>query len=157
MFAKKAWACSLKQIPWKSEGFGGASLEFLAYRNGFHYGGHRASVDCHALLELLQCNLPESGDKALKVLLANARAKEIKVWALNAPFDNKDKLKARGYRWAAERKTWTGFVLNDNLPQEVEWLREQVYQGRTFNLELEKTDALNRFTSRRGATETRNY
>jgi DNA polymerase-3 subunit epsilon len=157
VFAKKAWGCSLKQIPWKSEGFGSASLEFLAYRNGFHYEGHRASVDCQALLEVLQCTLPESGDKALKILLQNARIKEFKVWALNAPFDTKDKLKARGYRWAAERKTWNGIVTEVNLPQEVEWLREHVYQGKPFKLELEKIDALHRFSSRRGPSETVSY
>lgn len=157
MFAKKAWACSLTQVPWKSEGMGSASLEFLAYRYGFHYEGHRASVDCHALLEVLQSNLPESGVKAMKALLANARGNEIKVWALNAPFDNKDKLKARGYRWEAERKTWNGFVPQAGLPQEVDWLREHIYQARPFKLELEKIDALHRFTSRRGTTETVSY
>ncbi len=157
LFAKKAWACSLEQVPWKSEGMASASLEFLAYRNGFHYVGHRASVDCHALLEVLQCNLPESGEKAMKILLVNARGKEIKVWALNAPFDNKDKIKARGYRWEAERKTWAGLVPQDKLPREVDWLREHIYQGRPFKLELEKIDALHRFTSRRGTTETVSY
>lgn len=156
-FAKKAWACSLAQIPWKNEGMGSAGLEFLAYRYGFHFGGHRASVDCQALLEVLQSELPKSGGKAMKALLQNARTTEIKVWALNAPFDNKDKVKARGYRWEADRKTWVGLVTQANLAQEIEWLRENIYQGRPFKLELEKIDALNRFTSRRGPTETINY
>lgn len=156
-FADKPWACSLVQVPCKSEGFGAASLEFLAYRCGFHFGGHRASVDCQALLEVLQSELPVSGGKAMKALLANARASEIKVWALNAPFDQKDKLKARGYRWEADRKTWTGLVAQSNLESEVEWLRENVYQGRPFKLELEKIDALHRFTSRRGNTEMMSY
>lgn len=157
IFAGKAWACSLAQVPWKNEGLSSASLEFLAYRYGFHYTGHRASADCHALLEVLQCNLPESGCKAMKALLSSARASEIKVWALNAPFDNKDKLKARGYRWEAERKTWSGLVSQTGLPQEVDWLREHIYQGRAFKLELERINALHRFTSRRGATEIVGY
>ena len=156
-FADKPWACSLVQVPWKSEGFGAASLEFLAYRCGFHFGGHRASVDCQALLEVLQSELPVSGGKAMKALLANARASEIKVWALNAPFDQKDKLKARGYRWEADRKTWAGLVTQSNLESEVEWLRENVYLSRPFKLELEKIDALHRFTSRRGNTEMVSY
>ena len=45
IFKRKSWACSYAQIPWKSEGMGSSSLEFLAYRFGFHYAGHRASVD----------------------------------------------------------------------------------------------------------------
>ena len=156
-FADKPWACSLAQVPWKSEGFGSASLEFLAYRFGFHFGGHRASVDCQALLEVLQSDLPITGGKVMKTLLTNARSNEIKVWALNAPFDQKDKLKGRGYRWEAERKTWTGLVQQSNLGEEAEWLRENVYLSKPFRLELEKIGALNRFTTRRGTTEVVSY
>ena len=103
LFEKKSWACSYAQVPWKSEGMGSASLEFLAYRFGFYFAGHRASVDCQALLEVLQSDFPVSGDKVMKSLLGRARVPEVKVWALNAPFDNKDKLKERGYRWDGER------------------------------------------------------
>jgi DNA polymerase III subunit epsilon len=157
LFIKKAWACSYAQIPWKAEGVGSASLEFLAYRSGFHFSGHRASIDCHALLEVLQTNLPVSGTKVMKVLLEKARIPEIKVWALNAPFDNKDKLKDRGYRWNGDRKTWSGFVSQADLQDEVDWLRSEIYDQRKFKLELEKIDAMNRFTSRPGKTEVINY
>lgn len=157
LFKEKAWACSYNQVPWKSEGMGAASLEFIAYRFGFHFAGHRASVDCHALLEVLQSELPDSGVKVMKVLLENARTPEFKVWALNAPFDNKDKLKEHGYRWDGEIKVWNKFVTQADLSQEVDWLREQVYASRPFKLELEKTDAFNRFSSRRGVSEIVNY
>jgi hypothetical protein len=43
------------------------------------------------------------------------------------------------------------------LPLEVEWLRAEIYANRPFKLELEKIDAFNRFTSRRGATEMLSY
>lgn len=157
LFQKKSWACSYAQIPWRDEGFGSSSLEFLAYRFGFHYAGHRASVDCHALLEVLQSDLPVSGVKVMKALLAKARIPEYKVWALNAPFDNKDKLKERSYRWDGERKTWFGFVAQSDLDIETDWLREEVYVNRKFKLELEKIDAYNRFTSRRGQVELVDY
>jgi DNA polymerase-3 subunit epsilon len=153
LFQKKSWACSYAQIPWRDEGMGSSSLEFLAYRCGFHYAGHRASVDCHALLEVLQSDLPVSGVKVLKALLEKARIPEYKIWALNAPFDNKDKLKERGYRWDGERKTWNGFVAHSDLANETDWLREEVYDNRKFRSELEKVDACNRFTTRRGSIE----
>ena len=92
-------------------------------------------------------------DDAIELLKTNG-------YRVTRPFEpraDKDKLKARGYRWEAERKTWTGFVPQENLPLEIEWLREHVYQSRPFKLELEKADALNRFTSRRGTTETISY
>ena len=152
LFIHKSWACSYAQLPWKIEGMGSASLEFLAYRFGFHYAGHRASIDCHALLEVLQSSLPVSGVKAMKVLLEKARLTEIKVWALNSPFDQKDKLKDNAYRWDVERKIWNKSLSQSDLSLEVEWLRANIYTKGTFKLELEKIDALNRFSLRRGAT-----
>lgn len=157
LFENKAWACTYAQVPWKAEGIGSASLEFLAYRFGFHFSGHRASVDCHALLEVLHSDMPISGNKVMKVLLESARVPEIKVWALNAPFDNKDKLKEKGYRWNGERKLWSGLVTKPELEMEVDWLRYEVYDNRKFKLELEKVDAFNRFSSRPGAVEVINY
>jgi DNA polymerase-3 subunit epsilon len=156
-FQKKAWACSFAQIPWKTEGIGSASLEFLAYKCGFHFSGHRASVDCHALLEVLQSDLPQSGTKVFKMLLDKARSPDIKVWAINAPFDNKDKLKERAYRWDGDRKTWYRTLANEDLTEEVDWLRTEVYANRPFKLEHEKMDAYNRFTLRRGSIEVVNY
>ena len=156
-FQKKAWACSYAQIPWKAEGIGSASLEFLAYKCGFHFSGHRASVDCHALLEVLQSDLPGSGTKVFKMLLDKARSPDIKVWAINAPFDNKDKLKERAYRWDGDRKTWYRTLASEDLAQETEWLRGEVYAKSSFKLEHEKMDAYNRFTMRRGISETINY
>ena len=157
LFQKKAWACSYAQVPWKAEGMGSSGLEFLAYRFGFHYAGHRASIDCHALLEVLQSELPVSGIKVMKVLLEKARLPETKVWAINAPFDNKDKLKERGYRWDGDRKIWNSAITQTDLQLEIDWLREEVYGNRPFKLELEKIDALNRFSVRRGATEVVDY
>ena len=156
-FVNKAWACSFSQVPWKEEGMGSAGLEFLAYRYGFHYEGHRASNDCHALLEVLQQTLPESDTKVMLRLLENARTKELKVWALNSPFDSKDALKARGYRWVADRKTWATSIPAVLLEPETEWLRSEVYGGRPFQLELESMDAMNRFSSRRGSSELVKY
>jgi hypothetical protein len=46
----------------------------------------------------------------LSLLLENARRKTIRIWAEQAPFDLKDELKKRGYRWSSgdegRRKAW---------------------------------------------------
>lgn len=157
LFKKKSWACSYAQVPWRAEGFGSSSLEFLAYRFGFHFSGHRASIDCHALLEVLQSEMPASGTKVMKLLLEKARLPEFKVFALNAPFDSKDLLKERGYRWDGERKLWNRVITQTELPNEVDWLRKEVFFSQAFKLELEKIDAFNRFTSRRGISEFREF
>lgn len=157
VFEGKPWACSWAQVPWAEEGLGGSKLEFLAYRYGFHYEGHRASNDCHALLEILQKDLPESGTKAMLRLLENGRVKELKISALNSHFDTKDVLRERGYRWDAERKVWAKSIPIGLLDQEVEWLRESVYANKPFQLELEKVDAYNRFSIRRGESQVVKY
>jgi DNA polymerase-3 subunit epsilon len=153
-FQKKAWACSFAQIPWKAEGFGSAGLEFLAYRFGFHFTGHRASVDCHALLEVLQSDMPGTGTKVLKLLLDKARIPDLKIWALNSSFESKDKLKERGYRWDGGRKTWCGTIAVNDFEDEKNWLKTEIYSNRPFKIERETMDAFNRFSNRAGKSET---
>ena len=156
-FSKKAWSCSLTQIPWRGEGFGSASLEFLGYKTGFHFSGHRASMDCHALLEVLQSELPVTGVKALKMLLDTARVPTLKLWALNTPFESKEDLKKRKYRWDGDRKTWYKVLSKELLDEEIDWLRAEVYRFRSFKLEQEQMDAYNSFSNRRGLAKIVNY
>jgi DNA polymerase-3 subunit epsilon len=153
----KAWACSYAQVPWKSEGFGAAGLEFLAYKSGFHFNGHRASVDCHALLEVLQCELPISRVKAFKLLLENARKADIKLAALDTSFDKKDQLKGRGYRWDGTSKIWYTLISEADLTTEVEWLKSEIYNAKSFKVTQEKMDGFNRFSSRPSSPEIVNY
>ena len=153
LFAAKPWACSFMQIPWSAEGFGSAKLEFLAYQSGFHYTGHRATTDCYALLEVLQQTLPVSQSKAMQTLLQNARQPEIKVSALGSPFESKDRLRERGYRWNAEKKVWARSVPGPALEEESAWLKTFVYGGKGFRVEHEKMTAKNRFSNRPGPSE----
>jgi len=157
IFSTKAWACSFSQIPWSEEGIGSGKLEFLAYTCGFHFTGHRASNDCHALLEVLQYPLPVSGTLALLALLQNARLAEIKVSALGSPFDSKDALKERSYRWNPDKKVWAKNISLESLDEEVTWLSQSVYAGKAFRLEFEKITAMNRFSNRPGQTEVVKY
>lgn len=157
IFTTKAWACSFRQIPWSEEGISSGKLEFLAYNCGFHYTGHRASTDCHALLEVLQNPLPTSGVLAMQTLLQNARLTEIKVSALSSPFESKDTLKDRNYRWNAEKKVWAKSIPQKLLDDEAEWLSKSVYSGKSFRLELEKVTAMNRYSNRPGQTEVVKY
>lgn len=157
IFASKHWACSFQQVPWSEEGIGSAKLEFIAYQCGFHYTGHRASTDCYALLEVLQQPLPTSGKKAMQALLENARITEIKVSALGSPFESKDPLRERGYRWNAEKKVWAKSLPSQLVSEEATWLKQFVYGGKSFRLEHEKMTAKNRYSTRPGVSEVVNY
>lgn len=152
-FKQKPWACSFTQIPWKEESISSAALEFIAYKFGFHFSGHRASNDCHALLEIMHNTLPNSKIKVLKALLDNAFTPSIKLWALNSSFETKDLLRERSYRWNAEKRCWNRIISENNLDAEVEWLRDKIYNNRGFQLEQETIDAYSRFSPREGVKE----
>ncbi|MFZ4538963.1 3'-5' exonuclease [Propionivibrio sp.] len=157
IFATKAWACSWAQIPWSEEGVGSSKLEFLAYFYGFHFTGHRAVTDCQALLEVLQQTLPSSDARAMQVLLQNAWESDIKVSALGSPFESKDVLKERDYRWNGDKKVWAKSIPKQRLDEEAAWLKTFVYGGKGFRLELEKITVMNRFSNRPGPIEVVNY
>ena len=97
---RKAWGCSATEVEWRRYGFEGSRLGYLLNGAGLFHQAHRAVDDCHALLEILAFELPIIGKPALAVLLEQARKKMMRVWAEQSPFDLKDSLKRRGYRWS---------------------------------------------------------
>jgi DNA polymerase-3 subunit epsilon len=150
-FAHLAWACSFADIDWKAQGRGSAKLESLAQANGWFYDAHRAEMDCHALLAVLAQKLPEDSHTGLAQLLQAATRPSYTLQATNAPFDAKDKLKARGYRWNAEQRVWhTRLKTDAELNAECEWLKENVYGQRRALVQIEKQDAAVRFSNRPG-------
>ena len=150
VFASKAWGCSFMGIDWKKEGSGSAKLEFLASERGWFYDAHRAQVDCHALLQVLASPLAD-GQTGLARLLAGADQKRYKLRATNAPFESKDKLKAKGYRWDAEGRVWWCSLASDALlDAECDWLRAEVYGRRNASVQLEAMDSRVQFSSRSG-------
>lgn len=101
VFEHKAWACSMSQIPWHSENVEGTKLYYLAYQQSFWFEGHRALDDCYALHEILEMPLPKTHRITFTVLLEAAFRESRRVWAIGTPYQVKDRLKARGYRWSS--------------------------------------------------------
>jgi DNA polymerase-3 subunit epsilon len=150
-FAELAWACSFADIDWKAQGHGSAKLEYLAMDLGWFYDAHRAEVDCHALLTVLQACLPLTGQTGLAHLLAIAGQTSYRLQATGAPFEAKDDLKARGYRWNAEQKVWhTRLADEAALQTECDWLRATVYGRRAARVQVERLDAHVRYAARSG-------
>ena len=150
-FRHLKWACSFADISWKEQGKRSAKLENLALEMGCFYDAHRAEMDCHALLAVLTANLPQLPHTGLAHLMEQARKPSYRLMATNAPFDAKDKLKSRGYRWSAEQKVWHTRVGDSNaLQAEFDWLKENAYHQRAAVVQFEKLDALVRYSSRTG-------
>jgi DNA polymerase-3 subunit epsilon len=159
VFEHKAWACSFAGIDWKAQGLGSAKLEFLCSELGWFYDAHRAQVDCHALLRVLSSPLKAAEAKpltGLQQLFKSAENARTIVKAFGSPFETKDKLKARGYRWDAEARVWSTAVKSaEALDAESAWLKAQVYGGRSVRIGMEIQDALVQFSSRSGKSSDR--
>lgn len=154
-FSQFAWACSFADLDWKAQGRGSAKLESLAQALGLFYDAHRAEMDCHALLAVLAAPLSAPAGiegTGLAQLLQVARLPSYKLSATNAPFESKDKLKARGYRWNADQRVWQTRLSDPAaLQEECTWLKENAYNQRSAVVQLEKLDALARYSVRGGA------
>lgn len=159
-FAHKPWACSFADIDWKALGAESAKLSALAQDQGWFYDAHRALVDCQALLQVLGHRVGDDGSggqvNGLQRLMAAAARPSFKLRATGSPFDSKDKLKARGYRWDGEAKVWFCSLGNEAaLEVELAWLQAEVYGGRRAQVEVEALDALTRYALRPGLRQHR--
>ena len=155
MFSTAPWACSFEQVPWAEEGIRGAKLEYLGWISGFFYEAHRSEIDCRALLEVLSRPLPKSGKTGLKKLLESASEPALRLWATGSPFETKDVLRERGYRWDADRRCWSKVVARSTAKEESEWLKAAVFSGRPAQIDVEVLDARIRFSGRPGPRKPR--
>jgi DNA polymerase-3 subunit epsilon len=145
------WACSFADIDWKAQGRGSAKLESLAQSLGLFYDAHRAEMDCHALLNVLVAKLPIELHTGLAHLISAAQHPTFRLQANNAPFDAKDKLKVRGYRWNADQKVWHTRLGNETaLDAECEWLKVHVYNQRAAVVQVEKLTSNVKYSARAG-------
>ncbi|MCP5328512.1 MAG: 3'-5' exonuclease [Steroidobacteraceae bacterium] len=156
VFETLRWACSVVDVPWETEGYSGAKLQYLAIQQGFFFEGHRSEIDCRALLEVLSRPLPKSGGTGLALLLQRAAESRLRLWAINSPFETKDVLRARGYRWDPAKRCWHILVAGrDAAVEEAAWLKAEVYGGRGVEIDVEVIDATVRFSPRPGTRRKR--
>jgi DNA polymerase-3 subunit epsilon len=150
VFNTKPWACSMSQVDWSAEGFEGSKLSYLAAGAGFFYERHRATHDCLAGIALLAKRYA-SGRTGLSQLLDQARKPIWRIWAENSPYELRDQLKARGYRWNGEGiggpKAWFVDVAHEQRDTELEFLKAEIYRGE-IDLLVRRIDAYDRFSAR---------
>ena len=151
IFQRKAWGCSATEIEWRKHGFEGSRLGYLLNGTGFFHQAHRAVDDCHALLEILSFELPTTATSALAVLLERARKKTMRLWAQQSPFDLKDVLKRRGYRWSdggdGRPRSWYVDLDESRLDDEIAFLKAEIYL-RDVEPTVQTLTAFDRFSIR---------
>lgn len=151
LFERKPWACSATEVEWRKNGFDGSRLGYLLAGVGLFHDAHRATDDCRALLEILSSDIPKLNRSAFAVLLERARRKTVRVWAEQSPFELKDTLKKRGYRWSdgsdGRPRSWYVDVDEGSHTAEIEFLRTEIYM-QAVDPRIQLMSAMNRFSSR---------
>lgn len=144
----------MSQIDWAAEFITSRTLEYLLYKCGRRFiDAHRALNDSDGLLGLLLENLPNSGKPVFATLLEKARERSSRLHAIGAPYDMKDVLKGRGYRWQdaanGKPKYWWREVPETSEAEELHFLAENVFPGgNTESVTITRIDALSRFSQR---------
>jgi DNA polymerase-3 subunit epsilon len=131
-FVPKAWACSVSEIRWADHGFEGNKLGYLIGQSGLFHEGHRATDDCHALLEVLARPIAGGATTPFAELLEASGRARVRIYAENSPFDMKDHLKGKGYRWSdgsdGRPKAWWVEIAEESYDEEVRYLRTDIYR-----------------------------
>lgn len=156
-FDRVAWACSQRDVKWEKFGVRGAKLDYLLMMlcDEFHEA-HGALQDCLAGIHVLATPRCLPGGKCLcasdsmtgddgcpvhgepvspfQMLLESVRTPTVRIFARNSPFETKDTLRARHYRWQPDPiRCWTKDVRADEVEAERAWLRDHVYpHGSSF-------------------------
>lgn len=151
IFAKKPWGCSMTQALWTEHGFEGLRLDYLLMSVGLFHDNHRAPGDCHAGVELLARPLGGTGRTALAHVLEAGERTTVRVWAVGAPYDKKELLRSRGYRWnagdAGRPRAWFRDVDEGAVEEEIALLRAEILDPCQQPLTTRIT-ALDRFSDR---------
>ena len=150
-FAHLPWGCVMTQIPWREDGAAGRGLAAIAAGLGFFYDAHRAVDDCLATIEILGRPLPRSGGSAMGSLLRATTTVTHRVWALHSPYEARDVLRGRGYRWSngadGQLRAWYRDVAEDGVDREVGYLRDHIL-GHDADIPTSRVTAYERFSCR---------
>ena len=148
-FEEKPWACSFRSIDWLREGFTAGKLDYLGMQFGWFYEGHTALADCEACVALLAQTLPKSIRRVLEVVRVAAQNSEHLICAVDVPFEEKDTLRDRGYRWRPaglpNGKVW--WTTCQDKEAEIEWLHSQIYRYEK-GIPTQEVPALKRYSNR---------
>lgn len=126
----RLWGCSVNDIDWKALGQKNRSQEWLVYAiGGCYYDAHRALDDVNALSLLLSRTPDESDRPIFYELLQRSQQDLCIIKATGSHFDEKDALKAIGYRWNTQERVWYKEVLASEFESDKEAIKQQLMQA----------------------------
>jgi len=121
------WGCSVNDVDWKSMGQKNRTQEWLVYSiAGAYYSAHRALDDVSALSLLLSRKVPGTDEFIFSQLMSSAEQDLCILKATGSRFEEKDNLKAAGYRWNADSRLWCKEVVAYELEARRDELKEEL-------------------------------
>lgn len=158
--APRPWACSYSDIPWRQARYSSAALGTLITEHcGMYFEGHDAGEDCAATVQCLATPFDHitlflgAEQWPLWHIITRLQQPAKRIFAVGSPFECKDRLQARGYRWndptkpnatfPREPKAWYREVPGHELDIEMEWLTQQAYLGASAQLSAKVVDVPN--------------
>lgn len=123
------WGCAMVDVSWRRLGFEPGPQGYLLMQAGkFAPRAHRAMDDVLALLELLDhtCN---DGETVMAKVLAAIDDKAWRIEATSAPYQKRDLLKERRYRFRKESRgggVWHKHARPGELEAELAWYRGNI-------------------------------
>lgn len=138
------WGCSIRHIDWsETHGMPCRTLKHLAWEHDHFPNAHRAIDDVNTLVFLLRQTSKADATRTYgQELLERAAVKRHLVLANFSPFETKDLLKERGFRWAPEKKVWWKLVAESELAEMDRFMTEAIYKGKPRHFVSEPVDAL---------------
>lgn len=122
------WACALEMIPWNDmpSKAPARNLGVLAAWHGFFFVAHRAVMDCHAALHLL--NVSGTAWHLLETIGSDHYYVFCPKRTLRFSTTTNDKLKAQGFRWNPDKEGW-GYVARTtkDMQEKIDFLQAEVY------------------------------
>lgn len=149
------WGCTYTDVQWKRRGYAGASLgALLQDHTQHHFAGHDAAADCYAALHVLATPFAD-GTFPLQQILSRISEPRVTLFATNAPFEVKDALAKRGYKWndpsksgalhPAGPKAWCIDLEATAVDAEKAWLKDAVYRWQPGSPSVRPIDPTRRF------------
>jgi DNA polymerase-3 subunit epsilon len=153
LFENKPFACTIEDAGWDEEGVESPKLAYVAALHyDFFYEKHRATADCHAVVEILGRKPPISEGTVLAKVLESARRGRHRVRAFGTPFAEKDALRARRYKWDpggdGRPKNWYRDVRDAAAAEEERALLSEGLFAPATDVSISWLSAFDRFSSR---------
>ncbi len=144
VFKDMNWACAMKEINWEGSFGVSGKLEWLGYKlAGMYYEAHQALADVDFTLHMLTIK-DSKGIPVMAELFKNAITPNFTIRAVGAPFDQKDNLRARGYRWNPGSptvvKSWEISVPASQYEAEIEVLKTSMRCFKPVSIEMTAKD-----------------